>query len=427
VLQHSKVTAWSNRAGGIVRNSLAGIFIAGIITQAGYSFAVDGSAAKARQALADLKEITISSSYLSELKSIEATMNIADTYQREHEDENAGIFYNLVIQKARILQDKVTVASPAPATVNASPTPNHATVASSQAIRGVTGAMSSYTVEKGDSLRLIASRLGVSRQHLITINHLGSKPLLKIGQKLKYDNRRIIPKMIENGLVINIPDRTLYYFKQGELTLSLPVALGSPSKDDDFNWQTPTGRFRIIEKIRNPTWTVPPSIQAEMEAQGKEVVTTVPPGPDSPLGKFAIRTSLPGIMIHSTSKPWSINSYTSHGCIRLFPDNMEAFFKQIPVNTPGEIIYKPVKVTVGETGRVFLEVHRDVYDRKIDLATEARTLIAKKRLSDRVDWQKIRNMVKQPNGTVQDITLDRKGIGASHVTDKGSPSASGQS
>jgi lipoprotein-anchoring transpeptidase ErfK/SrfK len=407
VQQNSEAKSRSNTGSNLIRGILAGASFIALITLGEFSFAIESDVrAQAQQAMANILEVQIPSSNLSELESIKATMNIADDYQREQKDEEAGIFYRLVIQKTQVLLLKAIVPPTAAITakpdVASIPAP---AVTSSSAIRGLAGSISVYTAEKGDTLRLIASKLGVSRQHLIAINHLGKVAAVKIGQQLKYDNRRIVPKMIQKGIVINIPDRTLYYFQNGELVRTLPVALGTPTKKDDFNWQTPTGRFKITEKIKNPTWIVPPSIQAEMESQGKEVITSIPAGPDCPLGKFAIRTSIPGIMIHSTTKPGSINSYSSHGCIRVFPANMESFFKQIAVNTPGEIIYKPVKVAVGKTGRVFLEVHRDVYDRKINLATEARNLIEKRKLSDKVDWRKIKDIVKRQDGTIEDITL----------------------
>ena len=142
-----------------------------------------------------------------------------------------------------------------------------------------------------------------------------------------------------------------------------------------------------------------------MEEEGKEVIMSVPPGPDNPLGKYAIKTSIPGILIHSTTKPWSIYSFASHGCIRVYPAQMEEFFKEVRVNTPGEIIYRPVKLTVTEAGRVFLEVHHDVYSKSIGLTVEARNLVEKNRLSDRIDWKKFESVIKQKTGVAEDITM----------------------
>ena len=272
-------------------------------------------------------------------------------------------------------------------------------------LKQLVGTASTYSVMKFDNIRLIAAKLGVSQQHLIKKNRLNERVYLKIGQKLTYNNRKIIPQRMKNGIIVNIPDRTLYYFKQGKLALSLPVALGAPVKSEKYDWKTPTGKFRITAKIKDPTWHVPSSIQSQMEDLGKEVITKIPPGVSNPLGKYAIKTSIPGILIHSTTKPWSIYSFASHGCIRIYPEQMEALYKEVKVNTLGEIIYKPVKLAVTKEGRIFLEVHRDVYGMSGGLVTEAKRLIKKQNLSERVDWNKVESLVRHTSGIPEDITL----------------------
>ncbi|MEI6306190.1 MAG: L,D-transpeptidase family protein [Deltaproteobacteria bacterium] len=267
------------------------------------------------------------------------------------------------------------------------------------------GDSSIYTVKSHDTLRLVAAKLGVSLQYLATINNLDLKTPLTVGQKLKFNNRKIIPQRMANGIVINIPDRTLYYFKEGKLSVSLPVALGVPKKSVKYDWKTPTGKFKITAKQKDPTWHVPPSIQSEMEEEGKEVVTIIPPGPQNPLGKYAIKTSIPGILIHSTTKPGSIYSFSSHGCIRVYPEHMEEFFKEIKLNTPGEIIYRPVKVAVTENGRVFMEVHQDIYGTGTVLDAAAKQMLEKQNLSGLVDWKKVESVIKLKSGIAEDITL----------------------
>lgn len=400
-------------------------------------------------------------------RSAEATFSVAEHYFQTGDTEEADRFYLLTVQKARIILASIPSSSSSasqsepppvpefprerpvtPATATApAPQPPPGESAStdssevSQPVREadtsptiveqpvifqdtpqpilaegeltpddissdkLVGTSSSYTVVKGDTIRLVAAKLGVSRQHIIRQNGLDEKGYLKIGQKLVYNNRKIVPQRMKNGIVVNIPDRTLYYFKQGKLAVSLPVALGVPLKSEKYDWKTPTGKFKVTAKMKDPTWHVPPSIQSEMEEKGKEVITSIPPGPENPLGKYAIKTSLPGIMIHSTTKPWSIYSFASHGCIRVYPEQMEELFREVPVNTPGEIIYKPVKLAVTEQGRVFLEVHRDVYDMNIRLKDEARRLIEKQKLSDQVDWQKVEAVIKRKAGLAEEITL----------------------
>jgi lipoprotein-anchoring transpeptidase ErfK/SrfK len=410
------------------------------------------SAGTRESASSELSRLHQSASALNmpdELKSVDATFAIAEHYFQANDFEQSERFYLLAIQKTRIIlatSHKITAdltpapeTSPTPITTTPDapqqpitpvvietqpapaptsqpsasiqetsvpkPEPNPEIFSDDFTSEKLVGSASSYLVVKGDTIRLIAAKLGVSRQHLLRRNKLEEKAYLKVGQKLLYNNRKIIPQRMKNGIVVNIPDRTLYFFRQGKLAVSIPVALGVAVKSEKYDWQTPTGKFKITAKMKDPTWHVPPSIQSEMEDHGKEIITSVPPGASNPLGKFAIKTSIPGILIHSTTKPWSIYSFASHGCIRVYPEQMEEFFKEVPVNTPGEIIYKPVKLAVTEGGRVFLEVHHDVYSKSSGLATEARLLIEKQNLSTQVDWKKVEAVVHIKAGIAEDISL----------------------
>lgn len=385
-----------------------------------------------------------------EVRSTETTFATAELYSRANNPEQSERFYLLTLQKAGLILASIPGRSPsasaterpefiAPETAVADPplTPEQTQMqpdtaadlpmvqedlpspdAQFQSLPGdpeqssdditsekLVGRSSTYTVVSGDTLRLVAAKLGVSRQHLVALNSLDAKAFLKIGQKLRYNNRKIVPQRMKDGIVVNIPDRTLYLFRKGRLAVSIPVALGVAVKNDKYDWKTPTGKFKITAKAKDPTWYVPPSIQSEMEEQGKEVITSIPPGPANPLGKFAFKTSIPGILIHSTTKPWSIYSYASHGCIRVYPDRMEELFKEVSVNTPGEIIYRPVKLAVTEQGRVFLEVHQDVYGKSSGLAREARLQIERQNLGERVDWKKVDAVLRQKAGIAEDVTL----------------------
>lgn len=371
----------------------------------------------AESAVAALHENAAVQKFPDDMKSLDMVFDVAQRYAMAGETENADKFYLLALQKSKIIEVMLKAAE-TPAMSEAVDARSVIESGAPQAVQDeekapaaepvsdrLVGSQGVYTVVKSDTIRLVAAKLGVTQQHLRSMNQLDAKASLKIGQKLAYNNRKIIPHKLKDGIVINIPDRTLYYFQRGILVRSLPVALGSPTKNEKYVWQTPVGKFKITAKVKDPTWTVPPSIQSEMEEQGKEVVATLPPGPQNPLGKYAIKTSLPGIMIHSTTRPSSIYSFSSHGCIRLAPATMEEFFPQIKVNTRGEIIYKPVKVAVTEDKRVFLEVHQDIYKMSSSLADEARRLIEKQKLSELVDWDKFKAVVKQKNGIAEDISL----------------------
>lgn len=262
-----------------------------------------------------------------------------------------------------------------------------------------------YTVVKTDNLKLIGSKLGVDWRHIVRENNLDINKPLRIGQELRANNRKIVPFILDNGILINIPDRMLYFFKEGSLKMAFPVGLGMPAWRGITRWRTPTGDFIITAKLTNPTWHVPKSMQWKMEMEGKPVKTIVPPGPDNPLGRYAVRTSLPGILIHETIWPASVYQFRSHGCIRVSPENMEKFFGKVEKNTPGEIIYMPVKVAVTEDKRVFMEVHPDIYGKVKDLKEEAARLIEKAGISDKVNWEKIDALIKEKSGIAEDITL----------------------
>jgi lipoprotein-anchoring transpeptidase ErfK/SrfK len=384
--------------------------------------------------LAKLRADGLAARFQLELRSLDATVATAEMYYQLSDQHNADRYYRLATQKGTLLLERMNVPpqptptwpptqQTTPATEPSLPVPQPTVPPEpSAAVQNeptqqlsaqeeapfqsekLVGTIGSYTVVKNDSLRLVAAKLGVNYRRLAAMNGLSPQSHLQVAQVLRYNNQRIIPASnLKHGIVINIPDRMLYYFEKGKLAYATAVALGTPTKMDDIPWHTPTGRFRIVNKAKDPTWTVPLSIPEEMRREGKEVITSVPPGADNPLGKYALRTSLPGILIHSTSKPWSIYTFASHGCVRVHPDRMEELFKVVKLNTPGEIIYQPVKVATTEEGRIFLEVHRDIYTRTKGIEHEAKTLL--QTVHDKVDWQKVRQALSRKTGVAEDVTL----------------------
>lgn len=261
-----------------------------------------------------------------------------------------------------------------------------------------------YTVKKGDSLIRIGARLGVDWRIIAKENSIDIKNILHPGELLKINTRKIVPMEMENGIVVNIPDRMLYFFKEGSLQKAFPVGLGMPLWREMTEFRTPSGGFEVVRKDKNPTWYVPPSIQEKMRLLGQEVKIIVPPGTDNPLGKYAIKLSLPGILIHETIWPTSVYQFRSHGCIRVLPKDMESLFNEVEPGISGEIIYQPVKVAVVD-GRVFLEVHKDIYGKIKDMQALTKDLIEKAGVGGRVDWQKVDMMLKEKTGIAEDITI----------------------
>lgn len=262
-----------------------------------------------------------------------------------------------------------------------------------------------YLVKRKETLKLVASRLGVRVKDLAGVNALKRDAMLYPGQRLYYNNRRIVPKYIRNGILVNIPERNLYLFRNGKIAANYPVALGISKKKESIAWRTPVGKFKVVDKRENPAWRIPLSIQKEMEENGEEVLEFMPPGPKNPLGKYALRTSMSGIMIHSTTRPASINSFSSHGCIRVMPEHMEKLFRSVSIPMNGEIIYKPVKIEKAPDGRIFLEVNNDSYEQFVDISAEVRKVISSKKLAEKVSWQRVKRVINERSGIAEDVTL----------------------
>lgn len=269
----------------------------------------------------------------------------------------------------------------------------------------LSGNVFEYTVQAGDTLTKISARFGISSAVLARENGLKPNAALTPEQTLQIDNRHIVPDAQGLDLLINLPQRMLYFYQDGLLNLTYPVALGKPT------WPTPTGEFTVKNKIANKTWIVPISIQEEMRREGKAVKTHVPPGPNNPLGKYWLGLSLSGIGIHGTTAPASIYRFQSHGCIRLHPDDIEVLFNQIEPEATGNIIYAPLLLAESE-GRIFVEAHQNIYKnqrayRKLDASLKALEQMANDAmLSERIDWERAKHVLEARDGIARDVTRE---------------------
>ena len=263
--------------------------------------------------------------------------------------------------------------------------------------RQVTGGESEYIVRPGDSLIAIGARFGVAAKALAEQNAIPYDGIIHPGQRLRVDNTHIVPAGLDDGVLINLPQRMLFHFDQSRLVRAFPVGLGKPS------WPTPAAEFTIISRVKSKTWLVPQSIQEEMRREGKAVLTEVPPGPDNPLGEHWLGLSLWGYGIHGTVAPATIYQFLSHGCIRLHPDDIAELFGAARVGTLGRLIYQPVLLAATEDGRILLEAHRDVYNKGIDPAQTARDLAEAHGLSHAIDWPTANAVIAAQEGLAREV------------------------
>jgi L,D-transpeptidase ErfK/SrfK len=215
----------------------------------------------------------------------------------------------------------------------------------------VTGEEVVHMVAQGETLGHIAGRFGMSTQLAAAVNHLADPGRLRLGQRLVLSTRHIVPATLQDGLVINVGDLMLYWLRDGALVAAFPVGVGRVA------WETPPGHYSIVSRRRDPVWHVPPKIQREMREKGEPVKRVVPPGPDNPLGKYWLQLSLPGYGIHGTNAPRSVGKYTTHGCIRLRPDDEDRLYHGVSNGTAVDIINEPIKLARLEGDRILLEAH----------------------------------------------------------------------
>jgi L,D-transpeptidase ErfK/SrfK len=197
--------------------------------------------------------------------------------------------------------------------------------------------------EHQDTLLDIARRLDVGQNEIELANPEVDRWLPGDGTEVVAPTRFILPATARTGIVLNVPEMRLYYYppiKPGDIATvqTYPVSVGR------MDWATPVGAARIAAKTRDPSWRPPESIRKEAEERGEPLPEIILPGPDNPLGKYAMRLSLPGYLIHSTNKPYGVGMRVTHGCLRMYPEDIEILFPSVTVGTPVEIVKQPVKL-----------------------------------------------------------------------------------
>ena len=177
------------------------------------------------------------------------------------------------------------------------------------------------------------------------------------GTRIKIPMRFVLPPGAREGMVINLPELRLYYYPEDEQrVITHPLGIGREG------WSTPTGVSVITRKMRKPSWRPPQSILDEHAAMGDPLPMVMEPGPNNPLGDYAIYLAMTGYLLHGTNKPYGVGMRVSHGCIRLYPEDIESLFERVPVGTPIRIIDEPFKAG-WSGGRLFVEAHPPLSER----------------------------------------------------------------
>ena len=261
----------------------------------------------------------------------------------------------------------------------------------------IVGGKFAYDVRAGDTVTGVGARFGIAAADVIESNHLVRPDVLVPGQSLRLDNTHLAVIDRRVAITINIPQRLLL-LAENERVHSYPITVGRKT------WPTPVGAFTILEKEIDPAWDVPVSIQREMAAQGKPVITRMAPSPRNPLGAHWLRLSLPGLGIHGTNAPSSIYGFASHGCIRMHPDDVAALFALVREGTTGVLVYQPVIVAV-VGGRIWIEANPDAYHQAPGADQFVRAAAQRHGFAERVDWSAVDMALRLRRGRPVDVTV----------------------
>ncbi len=262
--------------------------------------------------------------------------------------------------------------------------------------KSVVGRIQYYTVKKGDTLLDVARKFGLGYND-INLLYPDTDPWIPPrGKKLIIPTMWVLPQVKHKGIILNIPELRMYYFRPSERSVqTFPVGIG------DEGWETPVGHYKIGQKRKNPTWYIPKSLQ---EKYGRK---SIPPGPENPLGSYMMKLAGTSYGIHGTNMPWGVGRLVSHGCIRLYPEHIAVLFAQVKIGTSVEIIYEPIKWGY-RRGRIFVEIHPDVY-KKIENFREYALLKLEQCPFDKqmVDFDRYMFAVELKNGVPFDVTNDQ--------------------
>jgi len=279
----------------------------------------------------------------------------------------------------------------------------------------VIGRLAFLRLERGDTLPDIARHFGLGINQISSANPGADLWVPAAGERILLPMSFILPDHPRTGIVINLASMRLFQFKENGKSVSVhtyPVGIGSAERP------TPRGQMHVSRKMFRPTWYVPASIAEDHRKKGDPLPAKVPPGPDNPLGEYALYLDEPTYLIHGTNKPASIGLNATNGCIRLYPEDVKKLYDETPVDTPVNIM-RQAYLTGQRNGVIYLEAHGSSGDSD---AIELKTIYAKlrameKKSAHRIDWKKVENVLAEGRGIPVAVSRfqQKSGTGAERV------------
>ena len=271
----------------------------------------------------------------------------------------------------------------------------------------VIGRLAVIRLEKGDTLPDIARHFSLGINEISAANPGVDVWVPEAGERIMLPLSFILPDTPRKGIVINLAAMRLFQFKGDSKSLAVstyPIGVGTEERP------SPMGQMYVARKATRPTWHVPASIAEDHRKKGDPLPAKVMPGPQNPLGEYALYLSKSTYLIHGTNKPASIGLRATNGCIRLYPEDVKKLYENTPVKTPVSIVNQPYLVGQRD-GVVYLEVHTPSEDSgAVDLEkvyTKLRNI--EKESGRTLDWKKVKEVLAEARGTPVPIFEIRQG------------------
>ncbi len=271
----------------------------------------------------------------------------------------------------------------------------------------VIGQIAAVHSREGETLPDIARHFGLGFNEIILANRNLKVWQLEDASKVILPLEFILPDTPREGIVINIANMRLFYFtdkstpEQPGSVFSFPLGIGKEG------WSTPLGKTKIVRKTKAPKWHVPASIREEHALKGVPLPTVVLAGPDNPLGAYAMHLSLPGYLIHGTNKPYGVGLRISHGCVRMYPENIDTLFSQTTVGTKVNIVDQPYLIGWRDN-MLYLEAHPSSNDQNKNIKRLKKQLLDKfkhnpQAAGTEIDWEKVNKILAMSTGIPQPV------------------------
>jgi L,D-transpeptidase ErfK/SrfK len=268
------------------------------------------------------------------------------------------------------------------------------------------GAIQVTKASKEDTLSDIARRFNVGYEEIVRANPKVDPWLPGEGREIIVPTQQLLPNAPREGVVINVAAMRLYYFPkrqpgQKQVVYTHPIGIGK------VGWATPEGTTRVVRKAKDPTWRPGPGVRAEHKKNGEILPAVVPPGPDNPLGTRAMYLGWPQYLIHGTNKPYGVGLRSSHGCIRMYPEDVEMIYEYVQTGEKVTVVNQPF-VFGWHDGQLYMQAFdvleddprnwKNAQKRLLSRALASRIQKELKARNETVNWELISKFTHDPRG-----------------------------